>query len=111
MPRRGGTPRSRAVAATVGGLVGAGLMSGIGYTHTSSMSTGALAGAVLIGTLGYGVSAGTMSPVTLCAVLFALVFCMIGPGCDDYGRNAAIPAAIFGVFIGWLFFGRRRRDA
>jgi hypothetical protein len=52
-----------------------------------------------------------MSPVTLCAVLFALFFCMIGPGCDDYGGNAAIPAAVVGAVIGRLFFGRRRHDA
>jgi len=95
MPRRSGTPRSRAVAAAVVGLVGAGLMGGISYTHGSSMAVGAVAGAVLVGALGYGVATGTMSPVTLSAVLFALFFCMIGPGCDDYGGGAAIPGGGF----------------
>jgi hypothetical protein len=109
MPRRYGTTRGRVAAAAVGGLVGAGLMGGIGYTHGSNIAVGAVAGAPLVGGLAFGVASGIMSPVTLCAVLFALFFCMIGPGCDDYGGNAAVPAAIFGAFIGWLFFGRRRR--
>jgi hypothetical protein len=85
-------------------------MGGIGYTHGSDIAVGAVAGAVLVGALGYGVATGTMSPATLSAVLFALFFCMIGPGCDDYGGSAAIPAAVFGACIGRLFFGRRRCD-
>lgn len=86
-------------------------MGGIAYTHWSDISVGVGAGAVLVGALAYGVASGTMSPVTLCAVLLALVACMIGPGYDDYGGNAAVPAAFFGGFIGWLFTGRRRRAA
>jgi hypothetical protein len=66
------------------------------------------AGAVLIGFLCHGVAAGTMSAVTLRAVLSGLFFAMIAPGADDYGGNAVLPAALFGAFIGWLFFGRRR---
>jgi hypothetical protein len=110
MHLREGEPQARAVAAAVGGIVGAGLMGGTGYSHGTSVATGAFAGAVLLGTLCYGVAAGTMSAVTLCAVLFGLFFCMIGPGCDDYGGTAAVPAALFGAFIGWLFIGRRRPD-
>jgi len=83
-------------------------MGGIGYTHGTSMATGACAGAMLLGALCYGVAAGTMSAVTLCAVLSGLFFCMIGPGCDDYAGITAVPAALFGAFIGRLFFGRRR---
>ncbi|MGC8643726.1 MAG: hypothetical protein ACP5XB_28025 [Isosphaeraceae bacterium] len=41
-------------------------------------------------------------------VFFALFFCMIGPGCDDYGGTAAIPAAMIGALIGRLCFGRRK---
>jgi hypothetical protein len=111
MPRRDDTPQGRVVAAIIWGLVGAGLRGGISYTYGSDMAAGAAAGAVLVGALGHGVTTGTMSPVTLCTVLSALLFCIIVPGCDDYGSNAAIPAALFGAFIGWLFFGRRRRDA
>ena len=48
-----------------------------------------------------------MSPVTCFAVLFALFFCMIGPGCDDYAGVAAFPEAALGGCIGWLFFGHR----
>ena len=66
---------------------------------------------MLLGVLGYGVAAGTMSAVTVCAVLSGLFFCMIGPGCDDDAGIAAVPAALFGAFIGWLFFRRRRGDA
>jgi hypothetical protein len=80
MHRRRAEPHVRAVAAAVGGIVGAGLMGGIGYTHGTSMVTGVVAGAVLLGALCYGVAAGTMSAVTLCAVLSGLFFCMIGPG-------------------------------
>ncbi|SIO34198.1 hypothetical protein SAMN05444166_3930 [Singulisphaera sp. GP187] len=111
MHPRKGKPQVRAVAAAVGGIVGAGLMGGTGYTHGTSVTTGAFAGAVLLGALCYGVAAGAMSAVTLCAVLSGLFFCMIGPGCDDYGGNTALPAALFGGFIGWLVFGRRRPDA
>jgi hypothetical protein len=85
-------------------------MGGIAYTHGSNLAVGAVAGRVLVGALGHEVATGTMSPVTLSAVLFALFFCMIGPGCDDYGGNAAIPAALLGAFIGWVFFGRRRKS-
>jgi hypothetical protein len=111
MHRRRAEPHVRAVAAAVGGIVGAGLMGGIGYTHGTSMVTGVVAGAVLLGALCYGVAAGTMSAGTLCAVLSGLFFCMIGPGCDDYAGVAVVPAALFGACIGWLFFERRRRDA
>ena len=111
MHRREGEPQVRAVAAAVGGIVGAGLMGGTGYTHGTSVATGAFAGAELLGALCYGVAARTMSAVTLCAVLFGLFFCMIGPGYDDYGGTAAVPAAPFGALIGWLFFGRRRPGA
>jgi hypothetical protein len=87
------------------------MMCGIAYTHGSDMALGALAGAVLVGGLGYGVAAGTMSVVTLSAVLFGLFFGVIGPGCDDYGGSAVVPAALFGAFIGWLFRSRCRFDA
>jgi hypothetical protein len=60
----------------------------------SDMAVGAPAGAVLVGALGYGVAAGTMSPVTLCSVLLAPFFGMIGPGCDDYKGTAPVPAAV-----------------
>jgi hypothetical protein len=111
MHLREGEPHVRAVAAAVGGIVGAGLMGGTSYTHGTSVATGTFAGAVLLGALCYGVAARTMSAMTLCAVLFGLFFCMIGPWCDDYGGIAAVPAALFGAFIGWLFLGRRRPDA
>jgi hypothetical protein len=85
-------------------------MGGIGYTHGTSVAVGALAGAVLVGALFYGVAAGTMNPVTLMAVLLGLVFCLIGPGADDYGGATAVPAALVGALVGWVLFGRRRRD-
>jgi hypothetical protein len=97
-----GMPPGRAVATLAGAIIGSGLMCGIAYTHGSDLVLGALAGAVLIGALGYGVEAGTMSVVTLSAVLFGLFFCMIGPGCDDFGGTAVLPAALFGAAIGWL---------
>src|SRR5262249_3801556 len=102
MKRAVGIPASRAAATLAGAIIGSGLMCGIAYTHGSDMVLGALAGAVLIGALGYGVEAGTMSVVTLSAVLFGLFFCMIGPGYDDYGGTAVLPAALFGAAIGWL---------
>lgn len=111
MPRHNCPPRRRAAASALGGLVGAGLMGGIGYTHGSSIPVGFLAGALFVGGLAYGVATGIASPVTLCAVLFALFFSMIGPGADDFGGSVAVPAAICGACIGWLFFGRRRRSA
>ncbi|APW61632.1 hypothetical protein [Paludisphaera borealis] len=101
-------PQLRAVAALVGCIVGAGLMGGVGYTHRTSVATGAFAGAVLLGMLCHGVAAGTMSAATLCAVLFGLFFAMVGPGYDDYSGIMVIPMALFGAIIGWLFFGRRR---
>ncbi|WP_165226996.1 hypothetical protein [Aquisphaera insulae] len=108
MPRGKASSLSPSVAAIFGGLVGAGLMGGVAYTHWGNISFGALAGAVLVGALSFGVATGTMSPVTLCAVLLALFFAMIGPGCDDYGGTTVIPGATFGALLGWLFFGRRR---
>jgi hypothetical protein len=111
MGRAAGTPVSRAAAAIAGAIIGGGMMCGIAYTHGSDMVLGALAGAVLIGALGYGVEAGTMSVVTLSAVLFGLFFCMIGPGWDDYGGITVAPAALFGAFIGWLLRGLRRESA
>jgi hypothetical protein len=36
---------------------------------------------------------------------------MIGPGCDDYEGIVAVPAALFGAFIGWLFQSRRPLDS
>ncbi len=110
MPGRDQKPWVRAVAAIAGSLVGAGLMGGIGYTHGTDIVVGAVAGAVLLGALGHGVAVGTMGAVTLYAVLFALVVCMIGPGCDDYSGMAAIPAALVGASLGRLFHGSRRRD-
>jgi hypothetical protein len=107
----GGERQNRVGAAVFGGLVGAGLFGGIGYTHDTSITTGVVSGALLLGTLCHGVEAGTMSPVTLCAVLFGLFFCLIGPGCDDYGGNTAVPAALIGGFIGWVVFGRWRPQA
>jgi hypothetical protein len=93
---------SRAAAAIAGAIFGGGMMCGIAYTHGSDMVLGALAGVILIGALGYDVVSGTMSVVTLSAVLFGLFFCMIGPGCDDYEGITVAPAALFGAFIGWL---------
>lgn len=55
-----------------------------------------------VDTLGYGVAAGTMSIVSLNAVLFGLFFAMIGPGCDDYEGITVVPVALFGAFISWL---------
>ncbi len=78
-------------------------MCGVAYSHGSNMVTGSVAGALCIGTLGYGVAAGTMSIVTLGAVLFGLFFAMIGPGCDDYAGITVVPAALFGAFISWPF--------
>jgi hypothetical protein len=75
-----GIPRRREAATLAGAIIGSGMICGIAYSHGSDMAPGALAGAVLIGALGYGVEAGTMSVVTLSSVLFALCFCMIGPG-------------------------------
>ena len=54
MPRRDSRPKSRAVAAALGGLVGSGLMSGISLTHGSNIFLGAVAGAVLGGASGAG---------------------------------------------------------
>jgi hypothetical protein len=82
------------------------MMGGIG-SHSGNTVLGASAGGILGGVLCYGVATGIMSTVTVGAVFFALFFCMIGPGFDDYGGNAEVPAALFGGFIGWLF--RRRR--
>jgi hypothetical protein len=93
---------SRAAAALAGAIIGGGLMCGIAYTHGSDMRLGAVAGAALVGTLGFGVEAGTMSRVTLCSVLFGLFFGMIGPGCDDYSGFAVVPGALFGALVGCL---------
>jgi CubicO group peptidase (beta-lactamase class C family) len=109
--RTQGTPGSRIVAALLLAIVGGGMMCGTAYSHGSSIAPATLAGAVLVGALGYGVAAGTMSVVSLSAVLFGLFFCMIGPGCDDYGGIAAVPAVLFGAFIGWLFQSRRPLDS
>jgi hypothetical protein len=107
MPRCNGKVQSRAASTVAGSLAGGGLLGGIGYTHGGDIILAAALGAILLGALGYGVASRTMSPVTLCTVLFALFFAMIGPGCDDYGGITVPPAALFGAFIGWLFFGHR----
>jgi hypothetical protein len=106
-----GTSVNRAAAVIAGAIAGSGMMGGIAYTHGSDMALGTLAGAVLIGALAHGVEAGTMSVVTLCAVLFGLFFCMIGPGCDDYEGIMVAPAALFGAFISWLLRSLRRVSA
>jgi hypothetical protein len=110
MAQRRSSSLHRTVEAVSAGLIGAGLMGGIGYTHGTGMILGTLAGAVLVGALGYGIATGLASPITLSAVLFALFFGMIGPGYDDYAGHAVVPAACFGAFVGWLFRGHRRRD-
>jgi hypothetical protein len=97
-----GTVLSRAAAALVGVIIGGGLMCGIAYTHGTDMRFGAIAGAVLVGILGFGVAAGTMSRVTLSSVLFGLFFGMIGPGVDDYGGLTVVPGAMFGALVGYL---------
>ena len=83
-------------------------MCGVAYSHGSNMAVGAVAGALSVGALGYGVAAGTMSVVALSAVLSGLFFGMIGPGCDDYAGITVMPAALFGAFIGWQLHGRRK---
>jgi hypothetical protein len=47
-------------------------MCGVAYSHGSNMAVGAVAGALSVGALGYGVAAGTMIVVTLSAVLSGL---------------------------------------
>ena len=47
-------------------------MCGVAYSHGSNMAVGAVAGALSVGALGYGVAAGTMNIVTLSAVLSGL---------------------------------------
>jgi hypothetical protein len=106
----GSTPASRAAAGIAGALVGGVLMGGVAWTHGTNVDVGAASGAVLVGLLWRGVDAGTMSPATLVAVLFALFFAMVGPGYDDYGGHAVIPAAIVGAIVGRLVSGRRRGD-
>ena len=93
----------RTVAALLGTIFGSGLMCGITYSHGTNMALGALAGALSVGTLRYGVATGTMSVVMLSAMLFGLFFAMIGPGCDDNEGITVMPAALFGALIGWLF--------
>jgi hypothetical protein len=102
------TRKSRHLGRTIGAVAGAALMGGIAFTHGTDIALGVVCGAILVGALGDGAVTGTMSPVTLCAVLFALFFCMIGPGCDDYSGTAAIPGALFGALIGRLVFGPRK---
>jgi hypothetical protein len=108
MKRSDGTPIRPNVTAALGGLVGAVLMGGIGYSHGTDMALGASFGAILGAILGRGVVTGTTGPATVVAVLFALFFCLIGPGYDDVGGILAIPTAGFGWCVGRVGFGRRR---
>ena len=108
-PRSGKTPR-RLVAAVLAGLVGAGLMGGVGYTHGSDVVLGVVAGAVLVGILGHGVVVGSVSPAMLGGVLFGLAFAMIdGGGCVDPGGLMMIGAAVVGAVVGRVAFGPRVR--
>lgn len=108
MSRMGGTPRSRRVAAVLGGAVGCALMGVVAFSHGTDMAVGASAGAIQGAMLGYGVEAGSVSPVTLFAVLFALVGAAVGPGFDDYVGILAVFGALVGGLIGLALFGIRR---
>lgn len=100
--------KTRFIATVFWGLVGAFLMAGVAASHWSDPRVGFAAGAVLIGFVGHGVSAGWISPVLLCSTIPGLVFCMIGPGCDDYQGIAGFWAALVGAIVGRQVFGSRR---
>lgn len=84
----------------MGGAVGSALMGAVAFSHGTSMAIGVSAGAIQGAMLGYGVEAGSVSPVTVFAVLFALVGAAIGPGFDDYEGILAIFGSFFGGLIG-----------
>ena len=102
--------RERLASALVGVVLGAGLMGGGSpIQHRGNITFSAVEGAVLVGILCDGVAVGTVSKVTLGAVLFGIFGCMIGPGCDDYEATLGLPAAIIGAFVGWQFQKPRRK--
>ena len=103
--RREASPVRRIFGVIVGSAILAGVMGQIG-SHSDNVGLGVAAGAVVGAALGYGVATDRIGRVTLGALIFGLFCCLIGPAVDDYGGNAAVPASVFGAFVGWL--GRKR---
>ncbi len=105
----GGTRLVRTAASALGAVLGAILFGFVG-SWSGRTWLGMAWGSVLGGLLARGTAVGTISPVTTSGVLFALLFCTLGPGLDDYGGHLALPGAAVGAFVGWLLRQRRRRS-
>src|SRR5688572_25063537 len=89
------------LASLAGLLTGLGLMGQAGTLGGQAMF-GAAAGCLLGAAVGLGAALGKVHRITVGAVLYALIFCVLGPGVDDYGGNAAVFGAFLGAFVGWL---------
>lgn len=89
------------VAALGGALSGAALLGIVGGL-SGNVVPGAVAGAVLGAVVGFFAFHGRIHRLTVGAILYGLIGCVLGPACDDYGGQAAIPFACIGAFIAWL---------
>jgi hypothetical protein len=89
------------VAALGGAFFGAGLLGIIGGFSGNAVP-GALAGSLLGAVVGFFAYRGRIHRLTVGAIFYGLIGCVLGPGCDDYGGHGAIPCACIGAFIAWL---------
>jgi hypothetical protein len=88
-------------AALGGAFFGAGLLGIIGG-FSGNWMRGGLAGSLLGAVVGSFAYRGRIHRLTVGAIFYGLIGCVLGPGCDDYGGHAAVPFACIGAFIAWL---------
>ncbi len=101
-------PAWRQVINMIFGSIVGGLMFGlVAFTHWSDVVVGVVSGMLIGATLCWGRARGAFGPITMCALTLAVLILIIGPGCDAYGADVALPAACIGALAGYLCKHRR----
>ena len=88
------------VAVIIGTLVGALLFSPIG-TLSNNVSTTATVGAVVGGVVAIGACSGWISVPTTGGIVAAVLFALLGTGCDDYSGLMSVPGFLVGMGVTW----------
>lgn len=107
MPPNDATWADRFLALALGGLFGAAALGYIGSVTGREAVAGGV-GAALGGLVGWGSVVGRISPITVCACVFGVLGCALGPGVDDYGGQIGMILAAVGAAVGALGWRRPR---